>query len=119
VSVRKTYFAVLAVLLAAAVSTVSQAGQRLHEPHACVDETGHSAICTNDPTEWTECPAADDFGRCPTDPVCYDTNGPIQCTGKVRLATGRCVDGSVTASLTPEQACKAHGGVSMRYPSED
>jgi hypothetical protein len=119
VSERKTHFAVLAISLIVTVSAVSNAAARFHSPRACVDEIGHAAICIHDPADLRECAAADGFGRCPDDPICYDTSGPTKCIGKVFLATARCIDGSVTASLAPEQACKAHGGVSMQYPSED
>jgi len=68
----------------------------------CVDEAGRTAFCTDDPGNWHECRAVDGFGRCPDDPVCYNANGQTWCRGKVALATARCIDGSATASVTPE-----------------
>ena len=114
---RKTRLAILtiAVVLMASLGWAAS----IYGKRACVDEAGHSAICTDDPGNYHECRATDGFGRCPDDPVCYDSRAPTQtsCIGKVVLATARCVDNSATASLTPDQACSAHGGVSVRYVS--
>lgn len=90
----------------------------------CVDEAGHAADCTigttaNGGTEadYAECAvAADELGRCYSDPLCHNAEGHgISCTGKVVPATASCTDGTATASPVADQACMAHGGVSARY----
>ena len=49
---------------------------------ACVDEAGRTAFCTDDPGNWHECRAVDEFGRCPDDPICYNANGQTRCRVK-------------------------------------
>lgn len=54
----------------------------------CRDAAGHRAECLEDPVEPRECVAADEFGRCPGDPKCFDDKGvQIHCAIPVNWVT--------------------------------
>jgi hypothetical protein len=106
----KIHFTILTIATILAPSTIWAASG------ICVDEADDLAICYDDPGTWHECPASDMFRRCPGDPICYgNSKSQIPCVGKVVWATASCVDNSATASLKPDEACMAHGGVAARY----
>jgi hypothetical protein len=120
--------AMIALTLSAVWARTAAAWPRDPNPAvslACVDTVGHLAACRpEDPGvdpydnsgvhhQW-ECRASDNYGRCPTDPLCQDAVGqPTACIGKIIFATARCADGSATASNDPDKACAARGGVSV------
>jgi hypothetical protein len=111
-----------AVFVSSPIGAASLPGVRV-----CVDAAGQRADCTADDGTsirnlgtgvhyQDECRTSDRFGRCPSDPMCFDEkNQPARCVGKVVFATARCGDQSVTASSTPDQGCLSHGGVASRY----
>jgi hypothetical protein len=121
---RKALFA--APTIALIITTSAGWAEPSYIARTCVDEAGHFARCTIYSTDdgrthvfyQFECAAADQFGRCPNDPECYDAKGVTSCTGKVAPATAHCIDFSATASSKPEEACRTHGGVSAWYAKQ-
>jgi hypothetical protein len=101
---RKALFA--APTIALIITTSAGWAAPSYIARTCVDEAGHFARCTIYSTDdgrthvfyQFECAAADQFGRCPNDPECYDAKGVTSCTGKVAPATAHCIDFSATAS---------------------
>jgi hypothetical protein len=61
----------------------------------CIDKAGQDADCGSDPTVWHECYAADQFGRCPPDPSCYDRDGiQVRCELPVTRKVVECPAGT-------------------------
>lgn len=100
-------FATAAVSMPSAIAAAAS----LPGARVCIDEAGHRADCTADDVTsirgygtrvhyQDECRAADRFGRCPTDPMCFDEkNQATRCVGQVVFATAQCAINRLQAPL--------------------
>jgi hypothetical protein len=81
----------------------------------CHDKAGHFASCESDPVEWNECVAADQFGRCPGDPSCFDRdNRQVPCEQPLRWINTRTAGGVWRPDATMIQTLESH----VRLPGQ-
>jgi hypothetical protein len=75
-------------------------------PRDCVDAKGQEAECGEDPTVWHECYAADQYGRCPPDPKCFDRQfTQVRCAPPVDYKMTSCVDGTSVRLKDVKKTC--------------
>ena len=105
-----------AVLLLAAPVAALSAGDAKSDPGnaksplTCADSSGNPSDCRTTRSYMNECIASGRFGRCPGDPHCYGPRGDeTLCVGRIAPITGECMDGFVTHSDNPAEACRRHG----------